>query len=70
MHHQKLKERLDESLGVRDGAERSKEQSMASRRHESEGMTKHYTPILDEERMRHEHATRHHMDHLERHCGQ
>jgi len=32
--------RLDETLGAKDGKESSKSQSMASRRHESEGMEK------------------------------
>ena len=32
--------RLDETLGSKDGAESSKSQSMASRRHESEAMEK------------------------------
>ncbi len=33
-------DRLDETLGSKDGAESSKSQSMASRRHESEAMEK------------------------------
>ena len=33
-------DRLDETLGSKDGAEYTKSQSMASRRHESEAMEK------------------------------
>jgi len=34
--------RLDESLGERRGKESTKSQSLASRRHESEGMERHF----------------------------
>lgn len=69
MKHQELKSRLDESLGMRHGAESEHSESMASRRHESEGMTHHYAPILDEESMRHQNAMQHHMNHLQKHYG-
>lgn len=35
MKHQSPKSKMDESLGMRKGAEHTKKQSMASRRHES-----------------------------------
>ena len=39
-HKEGYNARLDESLGARDGKESGKKQSMAARRHESEGMEK------------------------------
>lgn len=40
MKKQKLKDKLDESLGMKDGKESSKVQSMKDRRAESKGMKK------------------------------
>lgn len=40
MKKQSKASRLDESLGMRRGAEHTKEQSMESRRHESKGSKK------------------------------
>lgn len=59
-HH---KDRLDESLGERHGAERFHSQSMADHRHESHGMHE----ALKEEMHRHEAAMGHHQHHLEKH---
>ena len=56
MKHQKLKDRLDESLGARHGAESHHMQSMGARRHESEGMSHHYGP-------HHGHHGEHHSHH-------
>ena len=69
MKHQELKDRLDESLGAKHGRESKHMQSMGARRHESESMTHHYAPHLEEEKHRHEAAMEHHRNHLERHHG-
>lgn len=74
---QNLKDRLDESLSAKHGPESAHMQSMASRRHESEGMTHHHAPHhkhhmhhhLEAEKHRHEAAMEHHHHHLARHHG-
>ena len=44
MGRQTADDRLDESLSARHGAERTKTQSFASRRHESRGAKGHGSP--------------------------
>lgn len=41
MKKQSHKDKLDEHLGMKEGKESTKKQSMKDRRHESEGMTHH-----------------------------
>ena len=63
MKHQGLDDRMDESLGMRNGPEGRYEQSMGDRRRESVGMSEY----LQVEKNRHEEALEHHMNHLEKH---